>query len=161
VIDEADRQTLVLAGGRPAHRVCGDRMFDTLLSVAGQTDNAFELEYGFDVKSPVSFARSRLCPPTVIEAPTRTPPMPVGWLLAIDAKNVVISDARSEIVDGKRELTLLLVETRGKTTKTRLHFFRNPSGVTRLADDHAYELEDDAAKLILAGYESQTLRIRL
>src|SRR6056297_138874 len=153
VIDEADRQTLVLAGGRPAHRVCGGRMFDTLLSVAGQTDNAFELEYGFDVKSPVSFARSRLCPPTVIEAPTRTPPMPVGWLLAIDAKNVVISDARSEIVDGKRELTLLLVETRGKTTKTRLHFFRNPSGVTRLADDHAYELEDDAAKLILAGYE--------
>ncbi|WP_068142070.1 hypothetical protein [Roseimaritima ulvae] len=160
LVDEADRQTLVLADGRPAHRVCGTRMLDSLLMVAGESQNQFKLQYGFDVKSPVSVARSRLSPAVALDAPSSGIPVPVGWLLQLDARNVLVSDAVAEQVDGRLEMVLLLIETRGKATKTRLHFYRNPQSAQRMGDEQPFECEQDAVKIVLGGFETLQLRVR-
>ncbi len=159
VVDEADRQLLVVADGRPAHRVCGTRMLDTLLMVAGQRQDTFQLQYGFDVKSPVSVARSRLSP-AVVEPAAAAIPAPVGWLLQLDARNVLVSDASTAMVDGRLEMVLLLIETRGKSTKTRLHFYRNPQAAQRISDQQPFECEEDAVKIVLGGFETLQLRVR-
>ncbi|WP_162006788.1 hypothetical protein [Roseimaritima sediminicola] len=160
LIDEADRQTLVVADGRPAHRVCGSRMLDTIVAVAGQQDRTFRLRYGFDVKSPVAVARSLLAPPEVVAAAGSPLPVPAGWLLQLDARNVIITEARCERVDGALEMVLLVIETRGKPTKTRLHCYRNPQAAWREGEEHRFECEEDAVKIVLGGFESLQLRVR-
>ncbi len=160
VIDEGERQTLVLAAGRPAHRYCGDRFVDTLLMVAGQSDGSFRLEYGFDVKSPIAFARSRLCPVSVLTQSEHSPAMPEGWLLQLESRSVLLTTAEAQQCDGSLQIEALLVETRGKTTKTRLHCFRDPQQAIRLGDGHAFEVEGDSVKIVLAPHETLRLRLR-
>lgn len=164
VVDEPDRQLLVMANGRPAHRASGTRMLDTLLMVKGQSDGHFRIAYGFDVKSPVAFARAQLAPPVILGPADRTPEaeqlsVPLGWLIQVDARNVLITEATTTMAEGKLQLHLLLVETRGKRTKTRLHTYRDPKTATRLPDGKPFDCEDDNVKVILGEHETLRLTI--
>lgn len=153
VIDEVDRQTLVMAGGRPAYRACGDRMLDTLLQVAGESATEFQLEYGFDVKSPVAFARSRMAVPAVRQVPQGKLP-PTGWLLQLSARNVIVAQVTAVPEESGWRLHVLLVETRGKPTKLQLFFARTPEKATTGPQQTPLPVEEDATKVSLGAHEA-------
>lgn len=160
IIDEGDRKLMVVTDGRPAHRTVGHRFLDSLLTVAGENESAFVLHYGFDVKDPVSIARSLLAPPVILPASSAAPAAASGWLMRVDSRRVVVTDARVETDDqGQLNVVALLVETSGRAVQTQLHFARDPSAARRTRDQRELEIDRDAVKIALVGHEVTEIRV--
>ncbi|TWU31015.1 hypothetical protein [Novipirellula artificiosorum] len=126
VLDEAERQTLIATAGRAYHRRVGDRFFDTLLCVRGETRNEFTLHYGFEVPDPVGAARSVLVDPIV------TPVEPVdlqaarGWLIHVAPAEVLVADVKVAADDSGRLFAVVrLIQTRSRGCTASLRFCRS------------------------------------
>ena len=163
-IDEAGPSMLVLADAMPAHRRIGRNMLDTLLIVEGERTRQFQLAYGFDVPTPVAASRAAVAPPAVLpcDVPTTADS---GWLFHVDAPGVIATDWKSTNTNQQPELTVRLIETRGKSTKATLHAFRDIQ-VAAMVDHRGEvvrELEPsgDTVLVQLAEHQIATIRLKL
>jgi alpha-mannosidase len=126
VIDEAERQTLIATHGLAFHRQVSDRFVDTLIAVEHEQQHSFQLDYGFDIPSPVAVARSLIAPPVVTSAGGSAASANIGWMLHPAPKSVVVSklavDRRS---DGRLAASLRLIQTRSQPCKAIIHFLHD------------------------------------
>ncbi|MEZ6087200.1 MAG: hypothetical protein R3C05_04035 [Pirellulaceae bacterium] len=163
-IDEADTSTMVLADAMPAHRRVGSHMLDTLLVVAEETRQRFSLAYGFDVKNPVATARRMLAPATRLACRKPTGPT-TGWLFHFDSPYVVATDWRTQIDEGRRYVSMRLVETMGRASTVTVHCFTNIASAS-LVDLLGNKLRDlqpkaDTVAVKLAPHQISTVRLEL
>ena len=133
LIDEAEKQTLVVSHGLPLHRKAGDRFLDTLVAlpaVAGrndQTANAdvaipFAATIAFDAPGPVAVARSCIAPPDVL-AINDSNGTSQAWLVHVSAGDVLITEISTRRrSDGKLAARMQVVRTRPKSSRVRIQF---------------------------------------
>lgn len=160
VTDETERQTLIASAGLAYHRRVEDRFVDTLLLVAGETSQHFDLHYGFDVTQPIEVAKSLIAPAVVLgignTANTTTSGWPSrGWLLHTSPKDVsVISIQSFQRSDSKLAIVLRLIRTRSTGGNTTLRFCRNVLRATVWTPELANSSDHSAWDMPL---ESRTL----
>lgn len=164
VIDEAERQTLLFADGRPAHRKVGDRFIDSLLIVRGETARDFNLSVGFDVRRPAASLRAAACPPSRLAVRT-VPSSPVGWLVNCPTDDVVLADVRPDSAD-PLVVSMLVITTRPESRKVKLRFCRDcESAEIETGNVHAprkaVKYEGDRVDLSMAGHETLRLWVTL
>ncbi len=126
LIDEAERQTLVSASGLAYHRRVGDRFVDTLLAVAGETCETFQLAYGFDVANPVSTAKALITGPLQVPIEKTDSLPPRGWIVHASPAEVMINrlDIRQRS-DGRLAASIRVIQTRSRAAKVTLRFCRD------------------------------------
>jgi alpha-mannosidase len=147
------RRITILNGGLPYHQRSGSRMLDTLLIVAGETARTFRMGIGVDLAHPLPAALELLVPYEPLVARATCPRgAPSGWLLHVDAKNVVVTHC-APLVDapppGNDEqeshrsgissppgshvcgFRIRLLETEGRAGRVFLSSFRNIASATR------------------------------
>jgi alpha-mannosidase len=126
VVDEAERQTLISAGGLAFHRRVGDRFVDTLLAVQGETDTSLKLDYGFNVPNAVSTAQSLLAGPAAVPVQTPDSLPPRGWILYVSPADVIISniDVRRR-EDGYLAAAMRVIQTRSRSANVTIRFCRD------------------------------------
>lgn len=120
----AKNSTTILTGGLPFHRRQGFRMLDSPLITRGETARKFRFGIGVDLAHPLHEALGLLTPQAVLE--TASPSTgSSGWLLHIDARNV-IATSWEPVVEGGRVVGLQarLLETVGRGATTSLSCFR-------------------------------------
>jgi alpha-mannosidase len=164
VIDEVERQTLLFADGRPAHRKVGDRFIDSLLIVRGETARDFKLSVGFDVRHPSASLRAAACPPARL-AVRSVPSSPVGWLVNCPTDDVVLADVRLASAD-PLVVSMLVITTRPESRKVKLRFCRDcESAEIETGNVHAprkaVKHEGDRVDLSMAGHETLRLWVTL
>ena len=169
VIDEAEKQTLLVGYGLPLHRRVGDRFVDTIVA---DTRHApvdepipFRLSYAFDATNPVALARSCLVPPkqysVVSDGDLKTEQ---AWLVHLSAREVAVTEMTLQRrQDGKLAARLMLVQTRPKTSQVRLQFctfavaafVAGQSGIDRELDDlpQDIEIDDGTVSLTLGSHQ--------
>ncbi len=126
VVDEAERQTLIAAGGLACHRRVGDRFVDTLLAVQGETNTALQLDYGFNVPNPVSTTESLILSPVQIAVESTDSLPPRGWILYVSPADVIVSKLevrRRE--DGLLAAVVRVIQTRSKSASVTIRFCRD------------------------------------
>lgn len=149
ILDEAERQTLVAAAGLPFHRKVSDRFLDTLLVTQGETAPSFSLSYGFDLPSPVAAARCVIAPPSHV-AITDSPGVEIGWIVHAAPKDLLLTSVTAQRRrDSKLAARLRVVQTRSRSCKASIHFFRDLLGAWQLDRSG-----DDPFNLPLAEQES-------
>jgi alpha-mannosidase len=127
------RRTIILTGGLPYHRRSDDRMLDTLLIVRGERQRKFRLGVGIDLTHPIHDAMQLLAPDTL--AFERAPPATgdSGWLLHIDAKNVVATSWEPLFEQGSiTGFRARLLETAGRPARFALSCFRDLGSARQL-----------------------------
>ncbi|MDA8743721.1 hypothetical protein N9N28_03705 [Rubripirellula amarantea] len=126
VIDEAERKTLITSDGYPYHRVVGDRFFDTLIHVQGETQSKCSLAYGFDVPHPVEQAMSRIAPPIIRSVELKPSVESTGWFAHVAPSSVRISGMKSySQPDGSLAVEVRLIQTVARQCQVKLRFFRD------------------------------------
>jgi alpha-mannosidase len=91
-VASGSRQISILAGGLAFHQRSGARMLDTLLIVPGELARTFRLGIGVDLTHPLPAALELIAPQQPLCMPVSCPRCgPAGWLLHVDAKNVVVT----------------------------------------------------------------------
>ncbi|NNE01348.1 MAG: hypothetical protein HKN47_28880, partial [Pirellulaceae bacterium] len=133
VIDEAERQTQIGAGGLTYHRRVGDRFIDTLLVVKGETKESFSLAYGFDTPNPVGNAKGLICPPTAVSIVSKSSLPPRGWITHVAPAEAMISSLvvhRRE--DGLLAASVRVIQTRSKSASLAIRFCRDVQFATNL-----------------------------
>lgn len=135
VVDEADRQTLVVGQGRAFHRKVDSRFYDTLLCVRGETSRDVSLRYGFDVQAPVATAKSLIAAPVQSTVTTTGKSSPdVGWMVHASPKEVaIVSMDIHKSSAGQLGAIVRIVQTRPKACKTTLRFFRDVASAKLVA----------------------------
>jgi alpha-mannosidase len=133
VIDEAERQTLISAGGMAYHRRVGDRFVDTLFAVQGETVENFQLAYGFDVPTPVATAKAMIAEPPQVSI-EKTDQLPLrGWIAHVAPAEVLITRLElAERDDGRLAAMVRLIQTRSRSAKVKLRFCRDLQFATLL-----------------------------
>lgn len=155
VVDEAERQTLISADGRPFHRCVGERFVDTLLWVQGESNPSFKLSYGFDVPAPVAVARALLAPP--LEVPINGAPgatdagaTDIGWVVHAAPKEILIADFNvGRRRDGRLAAIVRVIQTRSKSCKATVRFLRDVQAAALLAGSTLCPGSDDPLNLPL------------
>ncbi|MGC1273710.1 MAG: hypothetical protein WBC44_08395 [Planctomycetaceae bacterium] len=166
-IAEDELRTTIIPVELPFHRRTGDRMFDTLLVVAGETTQRFRFVIACDEPYPMRPALEAYVPPVVVET-DRGPSLagPAGWFLKVDAKNVQITSVRplAACDDQSAGLRIRLLETEGHAKRVRLSCFQSPTSacLTDLAGNTTASLSVDAdgVTLDLHAYEIATVELR-
>lgn len=154
VVDEADRQTLITSDGYPLHQRLGERFYDTLLMVRGQANHRFRLRYGFDVTQPVATAWSGLVPTTQTSVAANFALPATGWFASVAPRDVVVSDmAVRKSTDGKLELDIELIATRGKTCTAKLQFFRDPTSARSVLPPASFAIEENVIRIPMRGHQ--------
>ena len=126
VIDEAERQTLLTAGGRPYHRKLKDRFVDTLLAVAGEQNEEFQLNYGIDVKHPVAAAQSLLTPPLQVGIEKNASLPTHGWIVHVSPAETLANQIQlRRRDDGLLAAVVRVIQTRSRGAKVALRFCRD------------------------------------
>src|SRR5690606_1735770 len=140
-LDQQDALTTIFCFGAPYHRRVGLRGLDTLLIVPGERQRKFRLGLGIDIKYPVHEAVGRLAPPLGVWADSSgLPAQDRGWLLHVDARNVLISDIQPIGEDqGRRGIRVHLEETMGRTVRTYLRTAR-PMELAQQVDFRGYSM---------------------
>lgn len=153
-VDETDRQTLITSDGYPLHQRVGERFYDTLLVVRGQANHRFRLRYGFDVTQPVATAWSGLVPTTQTSVAANFAVPATGWFASVAPRDVVVSDmAVRKSTDGKLELDLELIATRGKTCTAKLQFFRDPTSARSVLPPASFAIEENVIRIPMRGHQ--------
>ncbi|TWU49390.1 hypothetical protein [Rubripirellula reticaptiva] len=126
LIDEVDRQTTIGSAGLAFHRKIGERFFDTLLSVKGETQAAFTIHYGFDVSNPITIAKSMIAGPVEVQVDASENTPDIGWMVHSAPKDLSISSMEVfRRSDGKLAAMMRVIQTRPKACKATLRFFRD------------------------------------
>jgi alpha-mannosidase len=143
IASETERLTIV-PHGLPFHRRTSDRMVDSLLLVAGESQRRFRFTIAVDAPYPLEATWNATTPVTAL--PTESGPPgagSTGWFLHSEAKNVQItrlldisnSNAMSSPLEEFERpsvppnpgFALRLVETEGRSKSFRLRCFRQPT----------------------------------
>jgi alpha-mannosidase len=119
--------------GMPFHRRLGTTRLDTLLTVAGQEENRFQLAIGLDCTYPTQTSLGLL---TARAAELLTLPrtfvQPRGWFLHLSARNLLITHL--EALDGDRSgIRCRILETEGRSIDATLTAYR-PFHAARVTD---------------------------
>lgn len=158
----AKHATTILTGGCPFHRRHEDRMLDTLLLVRGESARNFRLGIGIDLTHPQLEAQNLLDPPPVVHDVQQPTSGASGWLLHLDARNVIATSCEPLVAGGRVDgVRLRLLETAGRPSKLSVRCFR-PFASAKIVNGqgetlHACEIAEGAAKLELAPYQWQEL----
>ncbi len=143
-----DQRTTILPLGLPFHRKTGHRMLDTLLIAAGDTSRRFRFAIAVDADYPMQAALDAMTPAFVVPTSNGPPASGAsGWLLHVDAKNVVVDRILplATIPDdaplweqhdrpaspASSGFAVRLIETEGRRKTVRLRTFRTPSSARR------------------------------
>ncbi len=129
----ATQRTTILTGGLPFHRRSDDRMLDCLLIVRGERQRKFRLGVGIDLTHPIHDAVQLLAPDTFSfeNAPPATGDS--GWLLHIDARNVVATSWEPLIEQGSvTGFRVRLLEAEGRPARFTLSCFRDLASARQL-----------------------------
>jgi alpha-mannosidase len=123
IASEVERTTL-LVNGLPYHQRTGYRMLDTLLITRGETARRFRIGIGVDLPNAAVAARQFAAPAPQYVAP-ETPASPSGWLLHIDARQVLVT-ALEPLQENGRVVGLhcRLLETGGLAGPVRISAVR-------------------------------------
>jgi alpha-mannosidase len=149
--------TTILTGGLPFHRRHEFRMLDSLLITRGERQRKFKFGIGVDLTHPLHDALALLTPKATVQ--TAAPSTgAAGWLLHIDARNV-IATACEPLVEGGSVVgfKMRLLETVGRGAKTTLSCFRSIRSAEKV--DPAgqsigrCEIEDGKARVDIAAHE--------
>ncbi|QDT06784.1 hypothetical protein K227x_52000 [Rubripirellula lacrimiformis] len=126
LIDEADRQTMIGARGHAFHRRVDERFFDTLISVSGESNHSFALDYGFDVTNPVAVSKSMIAPPVEVGVDAGDKVADIGWIVHVSPKDLLLGSLDVfRQSDGKLAAMVRVIQTRPKSCKAKLRFFRD------------------------------------
>lgn len=143
VASEDERLTIV-PHGLPFHRKVGERMVDSLLVVAGESQRRFRFTIAVDAPYPLEAAWNATTPATVIPlAAARPHSGAIGWFFHLDARHVQITrilpthDSSAVIsplehfehstVPSDPGFALRLIETEGRSKPVKLRCFRKPT----------------------------------
>ncbi|TWU41441.1 hypothetical protein Q31b_28880 [Novipirellula aureliae] len=125
ILDESERQTLVASAGLAYHRRVDDRFLDTLLFVQGETQREYKIHYGFDVKNPVSVARSVFEDPITATVESVDANVSRGWLIHVAPKEVLLTDLRAWTDSSGTLFALVrLIQTKPRKITSALRFCR-------------------------------------
>lgn len=134
LIDDGDRNVVIVTGGLPFHRRTDPRMLDSLLIVPGERQREFSVGVGINVKHPLHESLDFLTPPLAVYQ--EAPPPAVGlkcWLLHVDHRNILATHWEPMMGDdGVRGFRARLLETAGRTTRAKLHTFRPLTAARRV-----------------------------
>jgi alpha-mannosidase len=158
-------RTAILTGGLPFHQKHSQRMLDVLLAVEGERAQSFDLTLAVDMENPIHAAYDFLTP--VLVMPTAKGPPHIGasgWLMHLDAENVLVTSVRPA-ADAANALLVRLTETGGMATQAQLRCPRNPRRAA-LVSDFGHEqgelmVTEDAVSLTFGPGETQRVRIEL
>ena len=126
LIDEAERKTLIASSGNAYHRVVGDRFFDTLIHVQGETVNRVSIGYGFDVPHPIGVATSLIVSPIIKPVEVNREVAETGWFTHASPSSVRISEMKTYLhKDGSLAVEVRLIQTAAKQCQAKLRFFRD------------------------------------
>jgi alpha-mannosidase len=127
VIEEGDRQTLIVSHGWPYHRRVGESFMDTLVAVSGETSRSFKVDYGFDAPHPVGVAKQAMAPTThVTQLPLKRAFPDRGWLVsALPTDTQLMSLEIQSRGDGRLAAHVRIVKTRSSGGTTTLRFCRD------------------------------------
>jgi alpha-mannosidase len=120
-IQSDNQRTSILTGGLPYHRRVGMRMLDSLLLVRSESARTFTLGIAVDSPNPAAAAVELLTPNTTTVT-NRRPISSTGWLLHIDARNVLATHLEP-IIDDSGACTgfrTRILETQGRAGQVRL-----------------------------------------
>ncbi len=121
--------TTIFTGGLPFHRRHDARMLDSLLITRHERERKFTLGIGVDVKYPLTEAIALLTGPAIVEQAPCPHSGTTGWLVHVDARNVLVTSCQPLIENGRvAGLQLRLLETEGRPAKAALRTFRALAG---------------------------------
>jgi alpha-mannosidase len=176
-----EERTTILTLGQPFHRKTGPRMIDSILVVPRESRRRFRFVVAIDQPYPMQAALDALTAPVVV--PTRTgPPRSgnLGWFFHLNTRAVQLlqilplragpdnsaansSTPASPDPNGSG-FVLRLLETEGRTVRTRLRCFRAPKRARQInflgETIGELPLDGDAVLVDLTGYEIADVEIR-
>jgi len=177
-----EERTTILNHGNSFHRKTGQRMIDSLLVAAGDTQSTFRFTIAIDEKYPMTAAMDSLTPPLVIPT-TVGPPKSgnSGWFFHLNSKNVQISRILGLTDEPDREqhpwedhdhaeplpgkgFTVRLLETEGRYSSVKLQCFRTPT-TARQKDFQGrtitdLRIEDGAVMVEMSAFEICDVELR-
>ncbi len=159
-VSDPDHRVVIATHGRPYHRRSGPRMFDSLLIVENEPAMEFQFTIDFDQAFPLRTAVDAMTPPIVTQT-TGTAPrsMASSWVLGLSARNVelVHSRVRAATDDAGEELSLVLTETEGLSTKCLIRTARRPTAAFLVNADRSQrvvaEISDQGIVVPLNAYQ--------
>lgn len=135
LIDEAERQTLLVSHGLAAHRKVSERFLDTLLMVAHQSEYQFTLSYGFDVPAPIATARSTIAPAPRQTVRVGSAVPPLGWIMHASPDSVLVQRILAgHRQDGRRAAVVRLIQTRAQPVTAAVRFPHEVAAALRCAE---------------------------
>jgi alpha-mannosidase len=124
-ISDEKTSTTILAGGLPFHRRHDERMLDTLLITRGERERRFRFGIGVDLAHPLHEAIGVLLPPVVVPGVPQPASGNSGWLLHLNARNVVATSVAPVVESGNTAgVQLRLLETAGRPANLSVSAFR-------------------------------------
>jgi len=125
-IGEHDVHATILTGGLPFHTRVGDRMLDSILVLKREQAHSFRLGIGIDLAHPAQAALDLLTPMPQLTGYAPAPLSPAtGWLLHVDAPNVVLTHL-APLGEEQGGFRARLLETEGLGGRVHLRTFRTP-----------------------------------
>jgi hypothetical protein len=123
-ITEASGTITCFALGLPLHRLVSPTRLDTLLAVAGEKRQRFQMAVGPDCAYPTQTALALLSAgePAVIRS-VSAPPASRGWFLHASAKNVLVTHI-APLAAPRSGLRLRLLETEGRDAEVEIATIR-------------------------------------
>src|SRR5258708_5860597 len=122
-------RTTIFPGGLPFHQRHGSRMVDVILVPEGETAKVFDISLGMEREFPAQTALG-LTTPTTVVATDKGPPHigPTGWLLHLDAPNVMVTSVRpaTPTEGASAAIVARLVETTTFSGAAQLRCAKNP-----------------------------------
>lgn len=173
-----EERTTILTLGQPFHRKTGPRMIDSILVVPRESRRKFRFVIALDQPYPTQAALDALTPPVVI--PTKIgPPRSgnMGWFFHLNTRAVQLlqilplrgepetSSSGSPLPGaGGCGCVVRLLETEGRTIRTKLRCFRAPKRARQIdflgKTIGELSLDGDAVLVDLTGYEIADIEIR-
>ena len=180
-IASEDERLTIVPHGLPFHRKTGDRMVDSLLIVAGESERKFRFTIAVDAPYPLEAAWNATTPVTVIPTEQGQPRAgATGWFFHVDARHVQITrvlDAHKvkstvspleefehSIVPADPGFAVRLIETEGRSKRVKLRCFRKPTYARKrdFRGETIAELiiEGEAVLVDMSAYEVVDVELR-
>jgi alpha-mannosidase len=165
-IADNDDRTTILPMGLPFHRKTGNRMLDTLLVVAGETQRKFHFQVMIDVPFPWQAALDGMSPALMIPTAAGPPRSgETGWFVHLDTPHVQLMRILPLRTEAGKEASgaaskgciLRLMETEGRRAVCKLLSFLSPRAarqVDLLGKTIAHpKIEEDEVRIEIAPFE--------
>ena len=168
-ITSRKQRTTLLFGGLAHHQRHGKRMLDTLLISGKESARTFQFGVTLDHDNAHAAATDFLAVAPVIASESGPPPGgDTGWLVNVDRASVAVVKVEFVPVTGDGRgwgLAIVLAETSGFASRSKIRFFRNPIGA-RQTDFHGEMVIDlptdgDSVPVDLTPHELMRLEVTL